>query len=312
MSYTYFSYGGNPAPLAKALRYLMWTIAFVSIFCALVDGFFIYYLEMNGPQALLSLSWSGLKNWYIWQPLSYLFVLSSGNGGLSFSFFWELFIDLYVLWIFGGSLIDRIGKSAFFRFYFIIGITVGLATLLCMPLLKQYTDLAGPGAPLLAIITLWTMLNLESELLLFFLIPFKAKWIFTAIFGALFLINVSHLNFIGALFDVLSVFGGYLYATLAWELASPFASTAILDRFLINLGVKIRSLCSFKSSSTLKADKEPKIFDFSSGTILEDDDIFMDNALNKISKYGEKSLSWSERARMKKISEKKSRQRKDE
>lgn len=312
MSYT-FSYGGSPVSLANSLRLLMWTIAIVSISCALVDDFFIYYLGMNGPQALLSLSWNGLQNWYIWQPLSYLFVLSTGNGGLSFSFFWELAIDLYVLWIFGGSLIDRIGKPAFFRFYFIIGIAVGLVTLLCMPLLTQYTDLAGPGAPLLAIITLWTMLNLESELLLFFLIPFKAKWIFTTIFGVLFFINISHLNFIGALFDALSVFGGYLYATLVWELASPFPSTAFLDRFLINLGHKVRSLCSFITSRTLKADKEPKIFDFSTGTLLdEDDDAFMDNALNKISKYGERSLSWSERARMKKISEKKSRRNKNE
>ncbi|MBA3239396.1 MAG: rhomboid family intramembrane serine protease [Parachlamydiaceae bacterium] len=311
MSYT-SSYGGTAAPVSKALRYLMWTLAIVSIFCALVDGFFIYYLEMNGPQALLSLSWNGLKNWYIWQPLSYLFVLSSGNGGLSFSFFWELFIDLYVLWIFGGSLLDRIGNSAFFRFYFVIGIIVGLATLLCMPLLKQYTTLAGPGAPLLAIITLWTMLNLESELLLFFLIPFKAKWIFTAIFGVLLLINISHLNFIGALFDIFSVLGGYLYGTLAWELASPFAFTEPLDKFLIKLGNQLRSLISFEKSTTLKADKESKIFDFASGTILEDDDVFMDNALNKISKFGEKSLTWSERARMKKISEKKARQRKND
>lgn len=311
MTYTY-SYGGSPASIAKALRYLMVTIACVSFFCALVDGFFIYYLEMDGPQALLSLSWRGLNNWYIWQPLSYLFVLSSGNGGLSFSFFWELFIDLYILWIFGGSLIDRIGTPAFLRFYFIIGVTVGLATILCMPLFRQYIDLAGPGAPLLAIITLWTMLNLESELLLFFLIPFKAKWIFTAILGILFFINISHLNYIGAFFDILSVLGGYLYGTLAWELGSPFAPTATLDHFLINMGIKIRSLFSLKSINTLKADKESKIFDFSTGTILEDDDIFMDNALNKISKYGEKSLSWSERARMKKISEKKARRHKKE
>lgn len=304
------SHGWGPQITSRTLSILMSSIAIISIASALLNGLFIYYLEINGPQSLLSLSWRGLNQGYMWQPISYLFVLSSGNAGLSLSFFLELLFDLYILWIMGSALLARIGANAFARFFFITGIVTGLLTLLWMPLFQQYTVLAGPSAAIIAIMTVWTMLHAESELLLFFLMPVKAKWLFLGLLGIFLLIDLSHLNFINLIFTMHSVLAGYLYATVVWELENPFSIFSRIDHFFIHLGDKLRSFAFWRQSNaatSLTPDKETKILDFHTGTPYLDDDAFMDSALEKISKQGEKSLTWSERSRMMQISEKKSR-----
>ncbi len=303
------SHGWGPSVSSRPLSYLIYTLIAISICSALLDGIFVYYLEMNGPQSLLSLSWKGLSQGYLWQPLSYLFVLRSGNAGLSLLFFIELFFNVYILWILGNTLLTRVGNSAFFWFFFIIGISTGLLTLLWMPVLNQYTVLAGPAAGIIAIMTVWTMLHPESEVLLFFLIPMKAKWLFLGLLGIFILIDFSHFNFINSIFTLQSVIFAYLYATIIWGLEGPFGFESKIDGFFINLGNKLRSLPFLGQSSQLKSDKETKILDFHTGTPYLDDDAFMDSALDKISKFGEKSLTWSERSRMKQISEKKSRRK---
>lgn len=304
------SQGWNQPTPPRALYYLMGCLAVISIISALVDGIFIYYFDMNGPQSLLSLSWTGLRQGYLWQPLSSLFVLASGNAGLSLSFFLELLFDLYMIWIMGSTIIDRTGSRQFFRFYFFCAIAVGLLTLACMPIIRQYTSLAGPTAAVIAIITVWTMLHPESELLLFFVLPVKAKWLFFGLFAVFLLINLSRLSFIFAIYDMLAVLIAYLYATIVWGIKSPFSITDTVDNHLIKVGEKLRSIGVSSKDSGSKVppvDHESKIYDFHSGSPILDDDTFMDKALEKISKSGEQSLTWSERARMKSISEKKSR-----
>ncbi len=304
MSYT-LSQGWGPYTTSRTLIYLLGSIAITSICSALLDGIFVSFLEMNGPQSFLSLSWKGLSNWYIWQPFSYLFVLPSGNGGLSLSFFIELLFQMYILWIMGSGLLSRTGASAFCRFFFSTGVLTGLLTLLWMPMLQQYTTLAGPTAPIVGIMVVWTMLHAESELLLFFLIPVKAKWLFLGLLGVFLLIDLSHLNFINLIFILQSVLIAYLYGTMGWGLEGPFAFSSKLDHFLINLGNKLRALSFMGKSDSISSEKDTKILDFHTGTPYLDDDAFMDQALEKISKEGERSLTWSERSRMMKISEKK-------
>ena len=75
-----------------------------------------------------------------------------------------------------------------------------------------------------------------------------------------------------------------------------------VDDFFIVLGriirAKIRRLFLFKKD-------ESKIVDIKTGKTVLDDEAFIDEMLAKISRYGEKSLSWQERDRMRQISEKK-------
>lgn len=307
MTYT-ASYGLGPGTTPKIIRNLIIVTCCLSMFCAFVNILFVYYLQVQSPQALLSLSWSGLTQGYIWQPISYFFVQSTGNSGISFSFFLELFFNMYVLWIIGSNAVETVGPSPFFRFYLIVGALIGIATIFTAPLVQGYTTLAGSTAPVLATLFIWAMMHPESEFQFFFLLPIKAKWLIAAIFGFFILSSISRLDFTTLILTIYSFIFAYFYATLVWGLETPFEWTHFIDRTLISLGRKISSLFSSSERDDI-ADKRRKIIDFHTGKPLVDDDNFMDNALEKISKYGEKSLSWSERNRMKKISEKKARQK---
>lgn len=303
-----FSYGSSPANTPKTIYRLVAITSIVSILCALFNYFFAYF-GIATPQELLSLSWKGLSNWYIWQPITYLFVQAGGEYGLSFGFLFALLFNMYILWVMGGSTLDRVGDAAFLRFYFISGALIGLTTLLLMPLLGQYAILAGATPIILAILMVWTMLHPESHMLLFFIIPIQTKHLLPAILVLLLLVNISQLNFIELGFNLMGLIVGYLYATLVWGLVSPYQFTHVTDRWLTALGEKFTNLSSWFQAARPLPDKKAEIIDFHTGKSVMDDDEFMDAVLDKISKHGEKSLSWSERNRMKQISKNKTRQK---
>lgn len=311
MTYT-ASYGLGPHTTPKIIRYLVIATCTVSLLCAFVNIFFVSFLQIRGPQALLSLSWDGISRGFLWQPISYLLVQANGENGISASFFLELFFNMYILWVMGSSIAERCGGFSFLNFYMSAGAVCGMMTLAAMPMLGQYTVLAGPTGALLALLTVWGMIYPESELQLFFLILIKGKWLIAGIFLAFLLANLSHLNFIYVFFCLFSILFGYLYGTLIWQLDTPFHAMHKFDHALISLGLKIRKFFSSKKGTDFADDKRKKIIDFHTGKTLLDDDHFMDSALEKISKFGEQALTWNERNRMKKISERKSRQKNKE
>jgi|GEM_PF-807697 len=291
----------------RIIRYLILATCIISIFCAFVNVFFESILQMHGPQHLLSLSWAGLAQGYIWQPLTYLLVQSNGLYGISISFLLELAFNMYILWIIGSSIVERSGSRSFIYFYMSAGIIIGFFTLQAMLFLGRETILAGPSGPLLAMLMVWAMAHPESDVQMFYLFSVKAKWLAIAIVAFITLSHLSHLNFVYVAFTLFSCIYGYLYGALVWQLESPFTFMRPLDRFLVRQGSRIRSALTSKKGANFTENKKKKIIDFQTGKTLLDDDHFMDSALEKISKYGEKSLTWNERHRMKTISERKTR-----
>ncbi len=298
------TYAWGPGNTPKSIYRLVAATAGISIFCAFVQNLFAYF-GTRGPQEWLSLSWQGLSQWHIWQPITYLFVQTGGEYGISFGFLIALIFNMYILWIMGSSTLEKVGDAAFLRFYFICGAITGILTLLLMPLIGQYATLAGTAPVILSILMVWTMLHPESDLLLFFIIPVKAKRLLPAILVLLLLINISQLNFLELTFNLIGLVMGYLYATIIWGLESPYAFTRFTDKWLVAFGEKISNLNTKFTPGRPLPDKKAEIIDFHTGRSVQDDDVFMDTVLEKISKHGEKSLTWSERNRMKKISEKK-------
>lgn len=203
---------------------------------------------------------------------------------------------MYIVWIMGTDLLGRIGEAAFWRFYLLSGVLAGLAGLAAMNLTGLYGVLSGPTPAVLAVLTAWTLFNPEVELLFFFLIPVKAKWLWAALAGALILVSLSHLDWISLAFYGTALLFGYIYAVMAWQLAGPFAWTHRFDTLCSTLGEKLQSI-------RLKSDS--KIIDFKTGEPLLDDNRFVDAMLEKISKHGEASLTWKERQRLQSISKSK-------
>lgn len=299
MTYT-SAYTLGPGNTPASVRWLILATCCISIVCALLNPLFTQFFQIQGPNTFFSLSWYGLKNGYLWQPLTYLFV-ENGVLGLSFELLITLFFQMYILWMMGSSLAEKVGGYRFIVFYFAVGALTGLATILSAPAFSQYPFLMGPTASILALWVIWTMMHPGSELLFFFLIPIKAKWLLALVFSGLLLVSLSQGSFSGLVLYLTSGMTGYLYGVLVWGMEGPFEWTQKVDDGLLLLKAKI-----LKGSRAIsRKDNRPKIIDIHTGTPYLDDEAFVDAMLAKISEKGERSLSWSERRRLRKISEKK-------
>lgn len=298
----------GPDYTPKPILNLIGIIAFVSIFASLTSPLFSNLLGWNLVETL-SLSWQGLYKWFIWQPLTFPFVEDGGRFGISFFYLLGLALNLYLIWVIGTSVWDQIGNNSFMTLFFGSAIAAGLLSLLMMPVFGQYAMLSGPGPAILALMTVWTMLHPKTIVSLFFSINFVAKWLLAGILGAIALIGLSQLDFINTFFSLSGAFLGYIFGVLHLHLRSPYEATHKIDTLLIKLSRKFKKVWvkitnKFKKKSTDDS-KTEKVIDITSGDPIKDDDQFVDEMLTKISRKGENSLSWSERQRMRKISEKK-------
>lgn len=259
-----FGFEGTP----NAVRALIIATCAISIASAFIDPFIGAY----GPQFLLSLSWAGLAHFFLWQPLSYLFVLPAFSG-ITLSFFISLLFNMYILWFVGSSLVANFGTKSFLKLYLGSGIIGGLITLFVAALIGQNGFLAGPTASIFAILAAWTMLYPDMELLFFFLFPAKAKWIFAGFVAVIGLISLSQSDFMTLTSMLAGILCGYLFTV-----KKP-ASDGVENK-IVNI----------KTGKPVKSDE------------TNDDEAFVDAMLEKIGKQGESSLTARERARMDKIS----------
>jgi hypothetical protein len=305
MTYTsQYNWGPENTP-SIILRLIIITLV-VSLFCALTNSIISSFFNVLGPQELLSLSWYGLFHYYFWQPFTFLFVQDGGSQGINLWYLISLAFNMYILWAFGSQLVQQFSAKSFLGLYFGSGLFGAFIALLTMLLVGRYDFLAGPTPSILALITAWTMINLDVEILLFMLIPLKAKWMLAGILGIIVLIDISHLNFVDLAFNLGGALFGYFYALLAWDIPGPFSWMHTLDRRIHRFAAKISQ--KFRKQSA-KKEKKSKVIDLSTGKTTSNDDEFVDEMLAKIARQGEKSLTWQERKRMQEISAKKMRDR---
>lgn len=235
----------------------------------------------------LALSRMGIQEWHLWQPITYIFL---EQGPLSFHFFLQLAFNMYLLWMFGSSLIERSHTTSFLLLYLGSGVVGGLASLIF-----PSAVLAGSTNAIFAILVAWMILNPGSQLLLFFTLPFKAQWLILALIGMALLIDLSHAQWAYATALVASSVYGYLFTLIAWRQQSPFPFLAPLERKILRLLEKKKG----------EIYRPSKIYDIKSGEPVLDDNAFMDAMLDRISRHGADSLTPAEKKRMKQISERK-------
>jgi membrane associated rhomboid family serine protease len=235
----------------------------------------------------LALSWAGIERLYLWQLITYIFLES---GPISLGFFIQLGFNMYVLWMFGSSLIERSHTRLFLSLYFGAALAAAL-TALAFP----YAVLAGSTNAVFAVLTAWAMVNPGSKLLLFFSIPFKAEWLVIALVGFSLFVDITTANWTAGLCLIVSVLYAYLFSLIAWRSSSPFL-------FLRPFEKKIFRLLEKKPKESYH---HSKIYDIKSGAPVLDDDQFMDAMLDRISRHGEDSLTPAEKKRMREISARK-------
>lgn len=219
----------------------------------------------------LALSSLGVKKWYLWQLISYPLVQ---RGGISLPFFIELGFNMYLLWIFGSSLEERLGSFRLLCLYFGAALAGGVSALFFPTFF-----LAGATNPIYALLIAWVIANPGSKLLFFFAIPFKAEWLIFGIIGFTLFLNLSAGMWVEATSIGASAIFGYLFALFSFK--------------------KV-----WRAKKALQTPRH-KIFDIKSGAPILNDEQFMDAMLEKISQKGEAALTDEERARMQEISNKK-------
>ncbi len=155
--------------------------------------------------------WFGLRpdevihRLYVWQLVTYLFL----HWGL-----FHLIFNLFALWMFGSDLERLWGPRQFLFFFFLTGIGAGLTSVLLQP--SATTPTVGNSGAVFGILLAYGLLFPDRPILLWMIIPIKAKW-FVALFGAIELVSsfsdpgsgVSHVAHLGGmLFAFLYLRGG--------------------------------------------------------------------------------------------------------
>ncbi len=141
------------------------------------------------------------SKFYIWQLASYMFL--HGN-------FAHIFFNMYALLIFGVPIEQEWGTKRFLLYYFFTGIGAGLtifAINFFFPGPGYFFPTIGASGAVFGLLLAFGFLYPNAELLLFFFIPIKAKYL-VVLYGALELFlelsggpgNVSHIGHLGGLF----------------------------------------------------------------------------------------------------------------
>ena len=149
---------------------------------------------------------------FLWQLVTYLFL----HGGV-----WHLVFNMFGLWMFGSELESRWGSAFFLRYYFVSGIGAGLLSVLVHPASAQVT--IGASGAVYGILLAFGMMFPNRPLLLYFVIPIKAKY-FVAGLGVLSFISalqapgssIAHLAHLGGMAFGFAYLKGWL-SSGAWQ-----------------------------------------------------------------------------------------------
>jgi membrane associated rhomboid family serine protease len=196
----YVSYTFGPGPVTPAVRALI------------ILNVVGYLLPLIAPSLTL---WLGLvpalvvERWWIWQPLSYMFL----HGGL-----FHLLFNMLALWMFGVDLERLWGTRFFVRFYFVAGIGAAVTTLVMSLLPLGFSEAlyesvtVGASGAIYGLLVAFAMMYPHRPIYLYMLFPIPAR-IFVLIVGAISFLSsisetsggVAHATHLGGLL------AGYLY-----------------------------------------------------------------------------------------------------
>ena len=175
----------------------------------------IYFLtQLLGPGLFSTFAlWPLGHGFWPWQVVSY--------GFLHFDFN-HLFFNMLGLWMFGGELEQVWGQKRFVVFFFASVIAAALTQLLVNFLLGSIAPTVGASGGLFGLLLAFAMIFPNRIILLFFVIPMKAKWL-VALYGLLelyqgvYVMNsgVAHFAHLGGLL------GGWLVIRY-WRGQAPF------------------------------------------------------------------------------------------
>lgn len=232
----------------------------------------------------LALSPRGLLHGHVYQLLTFQFLHANGL---------HLLLNLLALYMFGLAVEDRIGRWRLVEAYLLSGLVGGLFQVLMGVLLPQYFGLQvlGASAGVFGIIALFSLLEPNQHIYLWFVLPVRAKYFLVAATGiALFYVlvpsqdsSVAHAAHLGG------IAAGYAY--LRWILPLGHGLLEWRPRQVIQ---EVRELVKAGSSKHHSWRKT----DYSTEETMPTEEFIsreVDPILDKISAHGIHSLTPKER-----------------
>ncbi len=286
MSFNSFQVGPTSTP--RIIKVLILLTIIVSLFVATVPKDYLFNL--------LGLSVKGAKNGLYFQIITNLFIIPDKT--ISFGFVINLLFNSYLIWVFGSAIIELKGLKHFLFLSVISGILSSTVALYIMSF-SPFFVFAGSTILVYAFSMAWLMLHSDAKILLFFALPFSAKWLILGAIGLNLLSLLSQENYVYFFSYLSSAFFAYLYALLIWQKHGPLNFLKKIEKKLIHIMQK----CKIKNKKD-KAFHPSKIYDINTREPILDDDAFMDAMLSRISIYGEDILTKEERKRMDEIAKK--------
>ncbi len=175
----------------------------------------IFFLgELLGPGLLSAFAlWPIGAGFWPWQVGTYAFLHGSFN---------HLFFNMLGLWMFGGELEHVWGPKRFLQFYAASVVAAALTQLLVNFLLGSASPTIGASGGLFGLLLAFAMIFPNRIILLFFVIPMKAKYL-VALYGILELYQGVYVNNSGvAHFAHLGGMLGGLITLRYWRGQAPF------------------------------------------------------------------------------------------
>jgi membrane associated rhomboid family serine protease len=102
---------------------------------------------------------------FIWQPVTYLFL----HAG-----FFHLIFNLFALWMFGSDLERTWGSRQFLFYFFLTGVGAGVFDVVLQP--SAVSTTIGNSGAVYGVLLAYGLLFPNRPILLWLLIPVKAKW----------------------------------------------------------------------------------------------------------------------------------------
>ena len=200
----------------------------------------------------------------IWQPFTYMFI----HGD-----FFHVFMNMFVLWMFGSEMESIWGKKEFLKFYFITGIGSGLIWLVFN--FSGNAVLIGASGAIYGILLAYGLMFPNRKVLIYFLFPVKVKY-FVIFLGLMAFVsslsysgsNISHLTHLSGMMI------GFVYMKSKWT----------IKRFSLLLN---SYLASIKYKKSIKKEKQ-----------LANIQANVDKLLDKVSEVGFDSLSKDEKDKL--------------
>jgi len=167
-----------------------------------------------------------IEKLFIWQIFTYMFL----HGG-----FLHLFLNMYALLIFGMPVEEVWGSKRFLIYYFVTGVGAGICIFAINLMLGEGTyniPTIGASGAVFGLLLAFGMLYPDAEILIFFFIPMKAKYL-VVVYGAIELYSlissggqspVSHVGHLGGLLT------GIIYFLITRKSGIKFKSKIIKAR----------------------------------------------------------------------------------